>query len=442
MGRLFGTDGIRGIANRDLTPTLATALGRAVGQHLAADGRPVVIGQDTRRSGDMLSAAVAAGVMSAGADSVHLGVVTTACVAYACADAGVAAGVMVSASHNPADDNGLKVLVGGYKLDDTGEEALESLMADPSPDLPGNSGLGRWRQDPAALASYREHLRSAAGDALAGLRIGLDCANGSASHLVPSLFRELGADVVAIGVDPDGTNINLDCGATNPQRLAALVRDEGLALGFAFDGDADRMIAIDGTGRVLDGDAVLGICATARLAAGRLRHGLLVCSVLSNGGLERAVTQAGGRVVRTAVGDRHVMTAMLAEDAELGGEQSGHIIFRDLATTGDGILTAIQLARTVRDAGGATLAQLADRIPRLPQVMLNSAVRRADAWADDRVLTTAVAAAELRLRGRGRVLVRPSGTEPKIRIMVEGDDAGEINEIARHLQRIAETQLS
>jgi phosphoglucosamine mutase len=380
--------------------------------------------------------------MSAGADAVHLGVVTTACVAYACANAGVAAGVMVSASHNPADDNGLKVLVGGYKLDDTGEEALEALMADPSPDLPGNAGLGRWRRDPAVLDSYRDHLRGVAGDALAGLRIGLDCANGSASHLAPSLFREVGADVVAIGVDPDGANINLDCGATNPGRLAALVRDQGLALGFAFDGDADRMIAIDGTGRVLDGDAVLGICATARLAAGRLRHGLLVCTVLSNGGLERAVTQAGGRVVRTAVGDRHVMTAMLAEDAELGGEQSGHIIFRDLATTGDGILTAIQLARTVRDAGGATLAELADRIPRLPQVMLNSAVRRADAWADDPVLTTAVAAAELRLRGRGRVLVRPSGTEAKIRIMVEGDDAGEINEIARHLQRIAETQLN
>ncbi len=442
MGRLFGTDGIRGVANRDLTTELAMALGRAVGRRPAGAGKPVLIGQDTRRSGESLSAAVAAGVMSAGADAVHLGVVTTACLALASTDPGIGAGVMVSASHNPADDNGLKILVRGYKLDDADEDAIEVAMHDPSPGLPRNSGLGRERRDEAAAAVYRDHLRTAAGSTFAGLRIGLDCANGSASFLAPSLFAELGAEVVAIGVDPDGSNINRNCGATHPDRLAEVVRAEHLEFGFAFDGDADRLIAVDGLGRVLDGDSLLGICATARLAAGRLRHGVLVCTVLSNGGLEQAVTGAGGRVVRTPVGDRQVMAAMLREDAELGGEQSGHVIFRDLATTGDGLLTAIQLARTVRDAGGATLADLADRIPRLPQVMLNSAVRRGGAWADDPVLSAAVAAAEVRLRGHGRVLVRPSGTEAKIRIMVEGDDVDEISEIARHLQRIAETQLN
>lgn len=442
MGRIFGTDGIRGVANVDLTPTLAYDLGRAVGHLLEANGRGVVIGQDTRRSGDMLVAAVTAGLTSVGADAIQLGVVTTPCLAYAATHGDYAAGIMVSASHNPADDNGLKVMSGGRKIDDEVEEELERLLFQ-AESLHGmtNGQIGRVRHETEPVAAYRASLVAQGGDAVRGMRIAIDCANGSASVMAPDLLRELGAEVTVLSASPDGTNINLDSGSTQPQALAEAVRAGGLEMGMAFDGDADRLIAVDERGAIVDGDGVMGICALARLAEGTLRNGILVTTVMSNGGLDRAIRAAGGRVVRTPVGDRHVFEAMERADASLGGEQSGHVIFRDLSNAGDGILTGIQLARTLRDRG-STLAEGAAQIQMLPQVMINSAVRHRDQWEVDPEFAVAVAEAEARLGVRGRILVRPSGTEPKIRIMVEGEDADEINQIARELSELARARLN
>jgi phosphoglucosamine mutase len=442
MGRLFGTDGIRGVANVDLTPTLAFDLGRAVGHLLEAFGRRVVIGQDTRRSGDMLVAAVSSGLASVGADAIQIGVVTTPCLAHAAASGEYAAGIMVSASHNPADDNGLKVLSGGRKIDDEVEEELERLLFQ-AESLHGmmNGQIGRVRHETEPVAAYRASLVAQGGDAVRGMRIAIDCANGSASVIAPELLRELGASVTVLSASPDGTNINLDSGSTQPQALAEAVRAGSLEMGMAFDGDADRLIAVDERGAIVDGDGVMGICALARLAEGTLRNGILVTTVLSNGGLDLAIGAAGGRVIRTPVGDRHVFEAMERADASLGGEQSGHIIFRDVSNAGDGILTGIQLARTLRDRG-STLAEGAAQIQMLPQVMINSAVRHRDQWEVDPEFAVAVAEAEARLGARGRILVRPSGTEPKIRIMVEGEDADEINQIARELSELARARLN
>jgi phosphoglucosamine mutase len=443
MGRLFGTDGIRGAANVDLTPTLAYDLGRAVGHLLDGSGRSVVVGQDTRRSGDMLTAALTAGLTSVGADALQLGVVTTPCLAWVAETGGHAAGIMVSASHNPPDDNGLKVISGGRKVDDEVEEQLERLIFQAEA-LPGrrNAELGRLHHDPSALDGYRRHLLDAAGDSLSGLKIALDCANGSSSVIAPELFVQMGAEVTAINASPDGANINLDSGSTHPERLAALVNERGLDMGFAFDGDADRLIAADANGQVVDGDSVMGICALQMLDAGTLRNATLVATVMSNGGLQRAIEAAGGRLLRTPVGDRHVFEAMERADAVLGGEQSGHIIFRNRATTGDGMLTAVELVKAVRAAAGPTLAELASQIPRVPQVMLNSAVRHKDSWQLDPVFAGAVADAEARLGPTGRILVRPSGTEPWLRIMIEGDQLEEISEIARGLDELAQARLN
>ena len=442
MGQRFGTDGIRGLVGTEITVELALALGRAVGHRFGGEGRTVVLGRDTRRSGEMLGAALTAGLTATGTDVVDLGVITTPCLVHASLGDTFAAGIMVSASHNPAPDNGLKVVMDGRKPSDELEDELEALIDDPAP-IPErpNDQLGRLRPDRGAVEAYRRHLADAADDAFAGLRIAVDCANGSASVIAPDLFRALGAEVTVLFAAPDGVNINDACGSTHPQRLAEMVAAAGLDLGFAFDGDADRLIAVDERGEIVDGDAMMGIVALERLAAGTLRNNLLVTTVMSNGGLERAVTQAGGRLIRTPVGDRHVFDAMEREDAAIGGEQSGHIIFRDRASTGDGLLTAIELAHSMR-AAGTPLSALVARIPRLPQVVINSAASRRDTWRDDDEFSGAVERATEQMGDRGRVLVRPSGTEPKIRIMVEGDDAGEIERIARELATLAEARLN
>jgi len=443
MGRLFGTDGIRGVANVDLTPNLAYDLGRAVGYYADGAGRSVVVGRDTRRSGEMLASALAAGLTSVGTDVVDLGVVTTPCLAYVAETGEHVAGVMVSASHNPPDDNGLKVVSGGRKMDDEAEERLEHLIfqAEALP-RPTNAGLGRVYHDPAEVGVYRDHLAAAAGELLSGLRIGVDAANGSASVFAPELFEALGAQVTAIHCEPDGSNINVGGGATDPAALARLVRADDLDLGFAFDGDADRLIAVTEAGNVVDGDGVMGICALDRLAAGTLAEQTLVVSVMSNDGLVRAVEAAGGRVIRAPVGDRHIVEAMERSGAMLGGEQSGHVIFRDLASTGDGLLTAIQLVAALRGAAGSSLGQLAARIPRLPQVMINSAVRHKDQWQVDPLFADAVARATARLGSRGRIIVRSSGTEPQLRIMVEGEEPEEIATIAQELADLATARLN
>jgi len=441
--RLFGTDGIRGVANVDLKPPLAYALGRATAQHLGAAGGAIVVGQDTRRSGDMFVAAIAAGATSLGVDVHQVGVVPTPALAFLAGRGSFAGGIMVSASHNPADDNGLKVLDGrGLKLDDAVEDELEQLIwqADELVGV-GNARLGLVIDARDLVDEYRAHrLGLAAGIPAGGLRIILDGANGSGSALGPGILAATGADVQVIHAEPDGVNINVRCGATDPASLAESVVRLGADVGFALDGDADRLIAVDATGCVVDGDQVLGILALDRLARGALPGGGLVVSVLSNGGLQGAVEAAGGQVVRTPVGDKYILEGMQVSGAVLGGEKSGHVIILEHTTSGDGIVTALEVLR-VMCARRESLAGLAAAIPMLPQQQRAVRARHKDQWEGDRVLGEAIAAAKIRLGPDGRILVRPSGTEPALRVMVEGPDAALVLELADSLAALAGERL-
>jgi phosphoglucosamine mutase len=443
MTRLFGTDGIRGAANVDLLPSLAFALGRATAHHVVGAGGSLVVGQDTRRSGDMFVAAITAGATSMGVDVHGVGVVPTPALAYLAGTGAFAAGIMVSASHNPAEDNGLKVLdPAGLKLGDDLEEELETLVLR-ADELPGvaPAGIGRAVDARSLLERYVVHRAGLASAVpAAGLHVVLDTANGAAYGVGPAILRATGARVTVIHDAPDGDNINLGCGATHPESLMAAVRAHGADVGFALDGDADRCVAVDSAGRLVDGDQVLGILALERLARGALDHGSLVVSVLSNGGLQQAVEAAGGRLVRTPVGDKHILAAMLVSGAGLGGEKSGHVIVREHAMSGDGILTAIELLRVMTTAGTG-LGDLAAPIPLLPQQQRAIRVRHRDQWEADDLLQRAIADAETRLAPHGRILVRPSGTEPVLRVMVEGPDAGEVAAIADAITALAGERL-
>jgi len=442
MGRLFGTDGIRGVANVDLRPPLAYALGRAVAHRLAPGGGAIVVGQDTRRSCDMLVAAIVAGATSMGANVHRLGVVPTPALAHVAASGEFRAAVMVSASHNPADDNGLKVLdEHGLKLDDQVEDELERLIlgADELPS-PTNADLGREIPAPRLIDGYVAQ-RGGLAERIGGhLHIVLDCANGSAGTVAPAILSRTGGRVDTIFNEPDGKNINLACGATAPQALAREVVSRGADIGFALDGDGDRLIAVDRGGGIVDGDRVLGILALDRLARGALPGGLLIVSILSNGGLVSAVEQAGGTVVRTPVGDKYILEGMLVEGAGLGGEKSGHVIVREHSTSGDGVLTALQIL-DVMARTGRSLNELAAAIPLFPQEQRAVAVRHRDQWESDPTLRSAMIEAERRLAGRGRVVVRPSGTEPALRVMVEGEDGDLVAELADSLAAVAVERL-
>lgn len=442
MGRLFGTDGIRGVANVDLRPPLAYALGRAVAHRLAPDRGSIVVGQDTRRSCDMLVAAVVAGATSMGADVYRLGVVPTPALAHVAAEGRFRAAVMVSASHNPADDNGLKVLdEEGLKLDERVEDELERLIlrADELPSL-SNSGLGREIPAPEMVDGYLAARIGLAERIGCRLHIVLDCANGSGGAVAPAILSATGSRVEAIFNEPDGTNINLECGATAPGALARQVIARKADLGFALDGDADRLIAVAGDGEIVDGDRVLGILALDRLGRDALPGGVLVVSVLSNGGLVAAVEGAGGTVVRAPVGDKFILDGMLVEGAWLGGEKSGHVIVREHSTSGDGVLTALELL-DVMARTGRSLAELAARIPLYPQEQRTVAVRHKDQWESDPAVRNAMIEAERQLAGRGRVVVRPSGTEPALRVMVEGEDERLVAELADRLAAVAGERL-
>ncbi|OUM98677.1 MAG: phosphoglucosamine mutase [Paenibacillaceae bacterium ZCTH02-B3] len=439
MGKYFGTDGVRGIANRELTPELALRLGRCGGMVLTGGtARPkVAIGRDTRISGAMLESALTAGLLSIGADVVRLGVVTTPAVAYLTREMGFDAGVMISASHNPVEDNGIKFFGGdGFKLPDDKEAEIERLLDAPEDALPRpeGAGVGTVRDDPEAKFRYLEHLKSTVSRSFAGLRIALDCAHGAASELAPRVFRDLGAEVTAIGAEPDGLNINAQVGSTHPEALAAKVKETGADIGLAFDGDADRLIAVDETGEIVDGDYVLCICGDAMKRAGRLKRDTVVATVMSNLGFFRAAEELGLRTVQTAVGDRYVMEEMVRGGYNLGGEQSGHVIFLDHSTTGDGILTALQLVDTMI-ASGKKLSELKTIMRKYPQVLVNVRVRDKSGFAGNAAIKAAIAAAEAALGDSGRVLVRPSGTEALIRVMAEGPDKSEIE---RHAEAIAE----
>jgi phosphoglucosamine mutase len=443
MPRLFGTDGIRGVANEDLPPKLAMDLGRAAAALLLHDGAPLIVGQDTRRSCDMLVAAVVAGATSAGADVHRLGLCPTPALAFVTDAGNFGAGVMVSASHNPAEDNGLKVLdEHGMKLEDQLEDQLEALIwkADEL-SHPRNGGLGRDLDARPELDRYRVHRIGLAGRSHTDVRLALDCANGSASTVAADILAGTGARVRPFFDQPDGDNINVDCGAVSPAAIAAIVARDGCDLGVALDGDADRCVTVDEHGEIVDGDRLLGIIALDRLGRGALAASTLVLSVLSNGGLEQVVTHAGGRVVRTPVGDKYILEAMLVSGAGLGGEKSGHVIMPEHTTSSDGIVTALEvldiMART-----GKRLSELAAQVPLFPQQQRTVPVRHKDQWQADLQLADAVRAARADLADRGRVLVRPSGTEQALRIMVEGEDDRHVSRLADELATLAASRLN
>jgi phosphoglucosamine mutase len=425
MGRLFGTDGVRGLANGELGVELAVALGRAGATVLArrAGRRPrLLLGRDPRRSGPLLEAALAAGAMSVGADVLRLGVATTPAVAHLVRALDVELGAVISASHNPAPYNGIKFFShDGFKLPDALEDEIEALLPG-SAALPGPVGseVGTSSDRSAELARYVDFVAAQAGD-LSGLRVVCDCANGAASELAPAALRQAGAAVEAIAASPDGTNINAGCGSLHPERLGRTVVETGADVGFAFDGDADRLIATDERGAVVDGDALMAVLACELSAAGRLAGDTVVATVMSNLGLELCLRERGIRLLRTRVGDRYVLEAMREGGFTLGGEQSGHIIFLDRHTTGDGLITAAALASLLRRSG-RRLSELAATLPRLPQVLRSVPVRDRERVEADPGVAAAVAAARAALGERGRVLVRPSGTEPLVRVMVEGQD--------------------
>ena len=443
MPRLFGTDGIRGIANVDLKPTLAYALGRATAHRLGGSGRPIVVGQDTRRSGDMFAAAIVAGATSMGVDVHLVGVVPTPALAHITGSGQFSAGIMVSASHNPARDNGLKVLdERGYKLDETIEDELEQFIWT-AEELPGAAGdaLGLAIQDRELFNLYVNHRLKLASAISTNLHIVIDCANGSGGMAAAQILKATGARVDVLFNDPDGTNINDGCGATDPAALAKEVLARGADVGFALDGDADRLIAVDASGCVVDGDAVLGVLALDRLARNKLPNGSLVVSILSNGGLQQAIEQAGGQIIRTPVGDKYILEGMLVNGAGLGGEKSGHVIILEHTTSGDGVVTALEVLAVMSRTGRA-LADLATQIPMLPQQQRAVPARHKDQWEGDPAIRKAIAAAELRLGPGGRVLVRPSGTEPAIRVMVEGPSSELVVELADQLAALAGERLN
>ena len=455
MGRIFGTDGVRGVANGDLTAELALDLSVAAAHVLAeagafrhADGhRPrAVVGRDTRISGQFLEAAVVAGLASAGVDVLLLGVLPTPGVAYLTASLDADLGVMISASHNPMPDNGIKFLArGGVKLDDAIEVAIEERLREPW-DRPTGAAVGRVEPYTAAVDDYARHLVSTLDGPLTRpdgrpIKVVLDCAHGAASRVGPLALTDAGAQVVAINDRPDGLNINHECGSTHLDKVQAAVRQHGADVGFALDGDADRCLAVDHTGTIVDGDQLLAVLALAMRDAGTLVNDTVVATVMSNLGFVNAMKANGIGVRQTKVGDRYVLEAMNAVGYTLGGEQSGHVIMRHHATTGDGILTALHgLARMAKT--GRDLADLASVMTRLPQVLVNVPGVDKSRTDEDALVAAAVAEAEAELGDTGRILLRPSGTEPLVRVMVEAGTAEQARVVAERLAEVVRTRLA
>lgn len=444
MGRLFGTDGVRGLANGDLTADLALRLGEAAARVLVGQvegRRPLaVVGRDTRISGQFLEHAVVAGLASAGVDVLRLRVVPTPGVAYLTDHLSADLGVVISASHNPMPDNGIKLLGrGGHKLDDAVEQAIEAAMDTPVT-LPTGADVGRVTPYASTIPDYVGHLVDTLDVRLDGLTVVLDCAHGAAHEAGPKALAAAGARVIPIGDRPDGLNINSGCGSTDLTALRQAVLEHGADAGFAVDGDADRCLAVDHTGQVVDGDQILGLLAVALREQGRLAQDTLVATVMSNLGLHQAMTAAGVRIEQTAVGDRYVLEAMRAGGFSLGGEQSGHVILSRHATTGDGLLTALHVMQWM-SVSGRSLRDLAGRVRRLPQVLVNVPGVDKDR-TDDAELLAAVAAEEAELGGEGRVLLRASGTEPLVRVMVEAPTQERAQAVADRLADVVRARLS
>ncbi|AIQ14609.1 phosphoglucosamine mutase [Paenibacillus durus] len=445
MGKYFGTDGVRGVANRELTAEMAYSIGRCGGYVLTANvEKPkVVIGMDTRISGPLLESALVAGMLSIGAEVIRLGVVTTPAVAYITRLLKADAGVMISASHNPVEDNGIKFFGGdGFKLSDETELRIEELMDAKTDELPRpvGSGLGTVKEDFESKYLYLDFLKTTISHSFKGLKVVLDCAHGAAYELAPKLFRELGAEVIAIGAEPDGLNINDGFGSTHPQKLREEVLRLGADLGLAFDGDADRLIAIDDRGEEVDGDFILCICGDAMNRAGKLKDGTIVSTVMSNIGFYKAAEKLSLKTAKTAVGDRYVMEEMRRGGYNLGGEQSGHVIFLDYNTTGDGILTAIQLVDTLM-ASGKKLSEMKKMMTKYPQVLVNVRVQDKRNYPNNSAIEAAIMDVEDKLGSNGRVLVRPSGTEPLIRVMAEGPVKEDLDLFVGQIVEVVQREL-
>ena len=437
--RLFGTDGVRGLANSELTPELALAVSGAAARVLVRQGlghRPVaVVGRDPRASGEMLEAAVTAGLTSAGAEVLRVGVLPTPAVAHLVAELSADLGVMISASHNPMPDNGIKLFAaGGHKLPDAVEDEIIAAM-DSRCERPTGARIGRVRDAPEAAGRYLDHLLLATPHPLDGVCVVVDCAHGAASVIAPEAYRRAGADVVALHAEPNGLNINDGCGCTHLDPLRKAVLAHGAAIGIAHDGDADRCLAVDASGDVVDGDQIMAILALAMRDSGELVQDTLVTTVMSNLGLHLSMHQHGVAVETTAVGDRYVLEALWAGGFSLGGEQSGHVVLPGYATTGDGLLTALRLMAQMV-ASGRSLADLAGVLTRLPQVLINVAVADKVAVASAPAVADAIAAAEIELGETGRVLLRPSGTEQLVRVMVEAPTQPTAETIAHRIAAV------
>jgi phosphoglucosamine mutase len=448
MGRLFGTDGVRGIANLELTADLAYYLGQAGAYVLTAETRHVpkiLVGMDTRISGHMLESALIAGICSVGAEAISVGVVPTPAVAYLTRLYKADAGVVISASHNPYEFNGIKFFDNrGYKLPDSLEDRIESIILDKSEDIPRPTGnkIGIKSVNHSALTDYTSYLKSTIEGDLKGLKVAIDCANGASYKAAPATLSELGADVSVLHNQPDGININMGCGSTHMSGLKKFVSDSGADIGLAFDGDADRVLAVDEKGNIVDGDQIMTIIGLDLMERGKLAKNTIVATVMSNLGLDIMGKENGIEVVKTKVGDRYVLEEMLSKGYVFGGEQSGHIIFLEHNTTGDGLLTAIQLLRILKSSG-KKMSELASTMQVFPQVLKNAKVcnEKKYRYMEDQVIAKLCTDLEQEFHGEGRVLIRPSGTEPLVRVMIEGKDQNYITSKAAELVKFIEERL-
>lgn len=448
MARLFGTDGVRGVANTELTADLAYKLGQAGAYVLTAEAKhtaKILVGMDTRISGHMLEAALVAGICSVGAEAVCLGVLPTPAIAYLTRLYKADAGVVISASHNPFEFNGIKFFDSrGYKLPDATEDKIEELIKTGMEGitLPTGAGIGRRSEEKNALRDYVDFLKSTIDCDLSGLKIAIDCANGASYMSAPILFRELGAEVFTINNEPDGLNINRDCGSTHMSQLQKYVVDMGADIGFAFDGDADRVLAVDEKGALVDGDQIMAIIGLELKKAGCLPNDTVVVTVMSNLGFDIMAKENGLKLAKTKVGDRYVLEEMLDKGYILGGEQSGHVIFLRHNTTGDGLLTALQLLSVVKGTD-RKLSELAGVMQVLPQVLKNAKVRNENkhSYMEDELIAKLCRELEDEFKGEGRVLIRPSGTEPLVRVMIEGKDQEYITKRAAELAAVIEERL-
>ena len=449
MGRLFGTDGVRGVANSQLTPQMAYKLGKAGAEVLGRQQHKsplIVIGRDTRISGDMLENALAAGVMSAGGNVIKAGVIPTPAIAFLVGEYGADAGAVISASHNPFEYNGIKFFNGqGFKLSDAIEDEIENLILNDNEEAFAAAeqiGTVSCKEEQARELYVRHVPKTADGD-FKDLKVVMDCANGASYMTAPEVYRQLGAELTVIANRPDGININSGCGSTHPEKLQQAVIDAGADIGLAYDGDADRLIVVDEKGRIVDGDKVICICAAMLKSKGMLRGDLVTGTVMSNLGFHKHLEAMGCRTVSTKVGDRYVLESMLETGGVIGGEQSGHIIFLDYATTGDGTLASVQFINAVKHSG-RKVSELADEITLYPQVLVNAGVRNENKsiYMEDKQISDAIRSLEDKMAGEGRVIIRPSGTEPLVRVMLEGTDREQIAQDAKELAQLIESKFA